>query len=125
MNKKIIFSEKELEDLKTVLKIVEPEKGIRSSHLYRIYDVVFKKSYESELGFTKAGTMELIDADKCHIKIDNKKISAREITDELLDREIIKKIRIQEEDENGKKRYYSNDPNKSFPVHGTYYKVIY
>lgn len=117
MNRKINFTEEELTGLKTVLKTVEPEMGIGPDHLYRIYDIVFTKSYESKLGFTK----EYIDADKCYIKTGDRTITAREITEELIDRDIIVKIRIHAEDENGNKLFHG----ETIPVRRTLYKTIY
>ena len=118
MEKKINFTEKELSDLKTVLKTVEPEIGIGPDHLYRIYDIVFRGSYESKLEFEKG----YIHADKCYIKIGDRKITAKEITDELIDRDIIVKFRIIHEDENGNQVFY--DEEKKIPVRRKLYKTI-
>jgi len=122
MNKKINFSEQELSDLKTVLKAVEPEIGIPAGRLYRIYDVVFSKWYESKLGFSH----EYIDADKCHIKIGDRTITAREITEELMDQELILKFRVHAEDENGNKLYHGPASGEiKMPVQRTLYKTNY
>ena len=119
MERKINFTEQELTDLKTVLKTVEPEIGIGPGHLYRIYDIVFTKSHESKLGFTK----EYIDADKCYIKTGDRTITARQITEELIDQKIIIKFRTIFEDENGVKVYHDDD--KKIPVRRTLYKTLF
>jgi len=117
MNKKINFTEQELLDLKNVLKTVEPTIGISPDHLYRIYDVVFRKTYESKLEFEKG----YIHPDKCYIKIGTQIITAREITEELIDRDIIVKLKIHVEDENGNKQYISQ---KMLPLRRTLYKTM-
>jgi len=119
MVKKINFTEQELSNLIDVLKIVEPKIGIAPDHLYRTYDVVFRKTYESKLGFAERG---YIDSDKCYIKIGGQQITAREITYELIDRNILVKFRTIMEDENGNQIFH--DKEKMLPVRRTLYKTL-
>lgn len=119
MNKKINFTEEELKDLKTVLKTVEPEIGIGPDHLYRIYDIVFRKSYNTKLEFEKG----FIHSDKCYVEMDHQKITAREITDELIDMNLIIKLRVPAEDKNGNKIFHSSE--QTIPMKRTLYKTLY
>jgi hypothetical protein len=119
MDKKINFTEQELSDLKIVLKTVEPEIGIGPDLLYRTYDIIFRKSYETKLEFTSG----YIDSDKCYVKIGVTEITAREITNELIDLNLLYKFRHQHTNENGDPVFHDTD--KRMPVRRTLYKTMY